>query len=336
MERIDVGAVVWLQSLFGEQSWHVWNVITELGTPPVYMVVIGFLFWQGRRSVAMTALIAVLITGLLVEVLKVLLAIPRPYYAFEMVSAWRESSGFGMPSAHAAGTMTLGLMIAVLIRRYWLTGIAMILIVLVGLSRMYFGVHSVAQVLCGWLLAVAVVYCVLRLRHRAVDWFAAVSPIGLLLTGVASLMLLTGFQQFVVQSIAENFTVPSLWIERFNQAVAFEDRLDGEQFKAKPLTLFHGISLPAIGTITGFWMLLAWLRQHHESLWADRPIKRYLLSVNTLTGLLIVVLLTNLLAATENIPLLNFVVWSMVPLMVVQLVPYLSFRLARRLNLPIN
>ena len=100
--------------------------------------------------------------GILVVVLiaKLLVVRGRPPIPFAVVT----ETGYSFPSGHAAGTAVVGLLSAWMLTRYlitWWTPQVMVwtlavgLIGVVGLSRVYLGVHYVSDVVAGWLLGAA-------------------------------------------------------------------------------------------------------------------------------------------------------------------------------------
>lgn len=327
---LGIRSVLWLQSFFGEESWAQWNFITELGTPPVFMVVIGFLFWQGRRSAGICALVAILMVGMLVDLLKVFIAMPRPYYAYDLVAAWRDSTGFGMPSGHAAGAMTLWLLLAVFIRKWWFSIIAAALIFFIGLSRMYFGVHSGTQVLFGWLLGISVVLIIINLRKPVTSWYERTTVPALTLAIAATVLMLFGVQYFAIEPMADKFTVPALWNERFNLAVKFEDYLDGDVFKPKTLMLFNAVGLSELGPIVGTGIILLWWKVKNRIALEEKPISGSLLALTTVIGLLATFLLVFLIDLTENVAVLAFIVWVSVPILLALVVPFAGIKIRQQ------
>jgi membrane-associated phospholipid phosphatase len=95
--------------------------------------------------------------------LKELFALPRPYdlapgVAPEAASAAARAtaSGYGFPSGHTQSAATFGFFLAFRWRRRWLLGAALAATLLVGLSRIYLGVHFPADVAGGALAGLGV------------------------------------------------------------------------------------------------------------------------------------------------------------------------------------
>jgi hypothetical protein len=83
-----------------------------------------------------------------------------------------DASGYGLPSGHTAGTVVLWGYLAAQIRKGWTWALALVLTVLVGLSRIYLGVHFHFSVLGGLVVAGLSVALYLWLQPMATCWLA--------------------------------------------------------------------------------------------------------------------------------------------------------------------
>jgi membrane-associated phospholipid phosphatase len=136
--------------------------ITDLGgshtvwlvTAAAALFLVAFRHWRG----AIALLVAVASTQLVVDVLKIAVERPRPDHAMT------ETNGFSFPSAHSATSMavyaTLTLLAARAVTGRPRVAIAIagaLVVVAIGLTRIYLGAHYPTDVLAGWLTGAVIV-----------------------------------------------------------------------------------------------------------------------------------------------------------------------------------
>ena len=118
------------------------------------IVVLGMVVKRRRQEAAVIA--AVVLGGrAIVEILKIMIARPRPAFGPYPIDVWSLS----FPSAHSANSMITFLAIAMLASpvRYRAMAIAtaVALSVLIGATRPYLGVHWPSDVIGGWAFGIA-------------------------------------------------------------------------------------------------------------------------------------------------------------------------------------
>jgi undecaprenyl-diphosphatase len=132
--------------------------ITSLGGTTVVtlitLAVLGYLLFDGKRAAALLVLISVAGGAALSSVLKLGFDRPRP----DLVAHLVEVQTLSFPSGHAMVSaviyLTLGALLAQVqahnhLRAYILS-VAVILTLLIGISRVYLGVHWPTDVVAGW------------------------------------------------------------------------------------------------------------------------------------------------------------------------------------------
>jgi undecaprenyl-diphosphatase len=137
--------------------------ITSLGSNIVLGIilfaVVGYLLLAGKRAVTWMILGAVLGGVALNNSLKFAFARPRPDFVTPAVQVFTASFPSGHATLSAITYLTLGEVLArtqseVRIRIYFIS-LAAFVTVLVGLSRVYLGVHYPTDVLAGWCIGAA-------------------------------------------------------------------------------------------------------------------------------------------------------------------------------------
>lgn len=138
-------------------------LITRLGEETAFLVLALVMFWcvDKRRGYFV---MAVGFMGTMVnQVLKLVCAVPRPWVLdpeFTILEQAREAaSGYSFPSGHTSTAVGTFGAIAATEKRRWLGIVCIALAALVGLSRMYVGVHTPYDVLVGAACAALLVIC---------------------------------------------------------------------------------------------------------------------------------------------------------------------------------
>ncbi|TXT54394.1 MAG: conserved membrane protein of unknown function [Candidatus Thorarchaeota archaeon] len=139
------------------------RAITELGSEIFYVVLILTSFWAFKKRGSIILVFVLLFSILSNYWLKVAIQNPRPdeIYHYEGVDPYNYST----PSGHAQNSATLFGWIAVKVRTWWMLLISTILTILIGISRIYLGVHFLGDVLLGWFVGFLIVVLLLYLEE---------------------------------------------------------------------------------------------------------------------------------------------------------------------------
>ncbi len=145
--------------------------ITHLGEETVFMVAALFVFWCVSKRHGYYLLAVGFAGTVLNQFLKLLFRIPRPWVLdsdFTIVeSARAQATGYSFPSGHTQNAVGTFGGIARFTRRKWVRVAAIVVAVLVPLSRMYLGVHTPLDVGVAAVIAVALVFALYPLMERS-------------------------------------------------------------------------------------------------------------------------------------------------------------------------
>ena len=124
--------------------------ISALTGELVYIVILGIIYWCIDKDKAYYIGIFLFLSFSVNTFLKNLFRIPRPY-TYSEVRQIDVGTGYGysFPSGHAQMSTTFSGMFTAIFKKKWIFYAGIILVILTGLSRMYLGVHTPADILCG-------------------------------------------------------------------------------------------------------------------------------------------------------------------------------------------
>lgn len=167
MERVDVAVLTWLREREGPLLDLLGLLGTALGSGvAAYFVLAGsaILFWRSRHRLSALLLLATLVGArLLIGVLKQVYERPRPALFGDQVRALGMTFDYpgsaSFPSGHAVIAVAVFGTLAYLVarlrpkrrQRVAVLGGALLLILLIGFSRLYFAVHYPSDVVAGFL-----------------------------------------------------------------------------------------------------------------------------------------------------------------------------------------
>jgi membrane-associated phospholipid phosphatase len=165
----EINIVLFFQSL---GSWLAipMKFFTFLGSETFYLLIAPALYWCIDAAMGLRLGIYLSISAGVHSIIKILFHAPRPYWVDRDVTAFSSESSFGMPSGHSQNAVVVWGSLAASLKKKWATVGAVILIILIGLSRIYLGVHFPSDVLAGWMIGAILLWLLLRLEPRVVPW----------------------------------------------------------------------------------------------------------------------------------------------------------------------
>jgi len=145
--------ISWAHAFHSEGLTDFFKIVTELGYTTFFMLFLPLGYWLWDKAMFTRLTVIIMLTAIVNAFLKDFFQDPRP--AVEWAIDPRTSDSFGMPSGHAQVAAAMWLWLAWELKRSWAWAAAIIIVVLVGLSRIYLGVHDVEDVLSGTALGIA-------------------------------------------------------------------------------------------------------------------------------------------------------------------------------------
>ena len=149
------------------------SLITKLGEETIFIVVGLIFYWCVSKKQGYYLLSIGLIGTVLNQFLKLIFRIPRPWIKdnnFTIVESAREqATGYSFPSGHTQSAVGIFGGIARWNKNKILRIICIVLCVLVPISRMYLGVHTLADTAISTLLALVFIFALYPVIHNATN-----------------------------------------------------------------------------------------------------------------------------------------------------------------------
>jgi len=245
--QFGIEVAVWFQGLAGWLEAPM-KGFSFLGSEEFFLLMLPIVYWCVDTQLGIRLGVILLLNTGINDILKLAFHGPRPYWFDSQVKALSAETSFGVPSGHAQIATGLWGMAAAQLKRSWAWAVAIFLILMIGLSRLYLGVHFLHDVLLGWTLGALVLWFVLSQWDSSVAWLQTKSvgqQIGLALLG-SILILVFGAMAY---GALEGWELPAEWLT--NAQAAGADELPD------PVT-FNGI-VTAAATLFGLLAGLAWI-----------------------------------------------------------------------------
>ncbi|HEY4500240.1 MAG TPA: phosphatase PAP2 family protein [Candidatus Paceibacterota bacterium] len=158
--RLDETILYTVQSIGPVWKTTAWFLSHGLGSYPIMIaVLVVALLLIEKRRIALEIIIIAAISFVAIYFVKDYFNAPRPYTIDSSVIVYEHEDSPGLPSRHAVMSMiVLGWLVLKHPKSQILIWGSGILIVLIGFSRIYLGVHYPSQVLAGWLFGILFLY----------------------------------------------------------------------------------------------------------------------------------------------------------------------------------
>jgi membrane-associated phospholipid phosphatase len=182
--RTDERVAEWLHGRATDPFTDVFRVITTFGNfvtlLTVTVLAVAFLWWRRRQTDALFVALAFLGAQVLSTGMKLGFRRERPFFPDPLAT----ESTFSFPSGHSLVSLAVYGSIALLLARqvqrpawraFLFAGTA-VLVLAIGFSRLYLGVHFLSDVLAGWAAGsawLALLFVALELRSRYISRYLA-------------------------------------------------------------------------------------------------------------------------------------------------------------------
>ena len=192
-------ATRWLQTSFPQLA-SFFSFFTDAGSETFYLALFPLLYWcvhkQFGRHVSYVFIFSVAVNAIAKHAFRG----PRPFW-IDAELGLRDEVGYGVPSNHMQSATVIYLLAAYWLRRYrWIWSVTLLLVLTMGVSRVYLGLHFVHDVAVGFLLGILILsgyllwmhYFVKGFRRRILGYrlmIGALVPVGLMAIYLGALLI---------------------------------------------------------------------------------------------------------------------------------------------------
>ena len=173
----EIAFMEWAQGICPTVGKIIASIFTSCGEQGVLIVVMGFLFWGYDKKYGKFVGINILVATLWNPMIKNVFLRRRPYFDNPGIKCLKpveadadiydiDAQGYSFPSGHSMSAVAVYGSLPVYKNNKWLKIIGIVLPILVGISRVYLGVHYPTDVLTGWAVGVIVVLVISYLQRK--------------------------------------------------------------------------------------------------------------------------------------------------------------------------
>jgi membrane-associated phospholipid phosphatase len=210
--------ILFLQNL-GEWLLAPMKALTFLGEQEFYLLAAPLLYWCINRAAGLRFGVALMLSAGLNSFLKFIFHAPRPFWVDGRVQALAVETSFGLPSGHAQNSLAVFGSLTGTYRKRWVWAVVLLLTFLIGVSRMYLGVHYPLDALGGWLAGGLLLWAVLKWEQPTASWLKR-QNLGVQFGALFAVSLLLILLPAAVRAGWSAWQIPASWVQ--NAVLALE------------------------------------------------------------------------------------------------------------------
>lgn len=176
----EIRLMEYVQSFMGPIAAKIMEIITFFGDDLCIVLFLGFVYWVYDKKQGLRFGVTLMLTDIVFPIVKNIAVRRRPYMDNESIKRYVlidkkadpmniTAQGYSFPSGHSANSAGMITTLAIIFKKTWLTVIAVILPLLVGISRFALGVHYPTDVLAGWVLGYGMAFLMPWLSEKVKD-----------------------------------------------------------------------------------------------------------------------------------------------------------------------
>lgn len=201
-------AIKFIQSFSTPFLDHFFKIVTDVGGEYFPIVAITILYWCVDKKFGYKLGFAFITTCALNVTLKEIFQVPRPIGQPGIRSFYLESAtGYSFPSGHTQSAATFWTSLMVRLKSVWIYIMGITLIIMIAISRIYLGVHTLADVIVGGTIGVLWAF----VSNKIYDYTLKKGKKGVILTFVipilAGMFLIHTGDYYKVAAVTTSFII---------------------------------------------------------------------------------------------------------------------------------
>ncbi len=270
----EIPIILFLQNL-GSWIGPVMRTISLLGTEDFFLLIMPVIFWSIDSALGIRLGYLILSSSSLNGWVKLAFQGSRPYWFDARVEGFANESSFGFPSGHTQSATVIWGRLAIWIKRSWFWVVTCTIILLVGLSRIFLGVHFISDVIGGLTVGILFLILFLFLEKPIAKWWRGRKLGWQIIFGFLSSLVFILIEWLITWSL-HSWQLPTEWL-----ANAVRDF---------PLVPPNPIDISGAFTVAGTWLGLtagiSWIFHRGGFFVAKKPVYKIYSFLIGLVGVL--------------------------------------------------
>lgn len=248
MDFMTANGIDWVLAIQSLGGWLEipMQFLSYLGNENFFFLVLPLLYWSVDAALGLRVAFILVASNSVNSVFKLMFSSPRPYWVSVDVKPMAVETSFGIPSGHAQNAISMWGAMASGVGKRWAWVASMVLAFLIGLSRLYLGMHFLTDVLAGWLIGGLLLWAFLAWWTPVTDWLTRKTLAQQILIAFIVSLVVVGLGAWQVNRL-DGFVIPQEWIDNALRAGEAPAPVSMEGF------------LTSAGTFFGLAVGVAWL-----------------------------------------------------------------------------